>query len=515
MSTRIGRRAREELLRVLRGRYRGSSKSDKAKILDEFIALTGFHRKHGIRLLNAQSVEHDFKRGHGRRIYTEAVREALVVVWEAADRICGKRLRAILPALVDSMERHGHFQLDAEVRRSLGAASASTLDRLLRPIRKGAHPLKRRRRRPKKPSGSVRVRTFADWNDPLPGYLEIDFVEHNGGSTCGSYIYSLVAVDICSGWVESIPLLARSQELVVEALDVIIRQLPFPILGIDSDNDSAFINDTLVEYCRGKHFDFTRSRAFRKNDQAWIEQKNGAVIRRFVGYDRFSGIVAGQALATLYQAVRLYVNYFQPSFKLREKERLAAKVRRYYEKPMTPCERILNHPAISGEVKNALELQRRSVDPVELLHRIRQQQSVLASLAGREASTTGPVRENLEQFMRQLGELWRQGEVRATHRDYPQKSHYWRTRKDPFESAWSTVLLWLHDQPDVTAKELFMRLQGEQPGCYPDGQLRTLQRRVRAWRHVMAKGLVYGEINRPEFLAEITPIGVDKLHTVR
>ena len=118
-------------------------------------------------------------------------------------------------------------------------------------------------------------------------------------------------------------LLARSQELVVEALDVISRQLPIPILGIDSDNDSAFINDTLLDYCRGKNIEFTRSRAYRKNDQAWIEQKNGAVIRRFVGHDRYAGLVAGQALANLYQASLLYVNHFQPSFKLRDKERQA------------------------------------------------------------------------------------------------------------------------------------------------------------------------------------------------
>jgi hypothetical protein len=139
-------------------------------------------------------------------------------------------------------------------------------------------PGKRKRARPKKPSGRVRVRTFADWNDPPPGYLEIDFVEHNGGSTAGAYFHSLVAVDVCSGWAESVPLLARNQKLVVEALDMISRQLPIPVLGIESDNDGAFINGTLLDYSRGKHIEFTRSRAYQKNDQDWVEQKNGAVI---------------------------------------------------------------------------------------------------------------------------------------------------------------------------------------------------------------------------------------------
>ncbi|MFZ2054609.1 MAG: transposase family protein [Candidatus Aminicenantales bacterium] len=515
MSTHISKGTKGELIGALRERYGVSSKLGKTKILDEFKALTGFHRKHAIRLLKSHSVKHEFKRCHGRRIYDEAVREALVVIWEAGDRICGKRLKAVLPALVDAMERHGHLQLDPEVRRCLLVASASTLDRLLQPIRKEAKPDKRKRPRPKKPSGNVRVRTFADWNDPPPGYLEIDFVEHNGGSTAGAYIHSLVAVDVCSGWIESVPLLARSQELVVEALEVIIRQLPFPVLGIDSDNDSAFINDTLLDYCQGKHIEFTRSRAYRKNDQAWIEQKNGAVIRRFVGHDRYTGIVAGQALVTLYQAARLYVNHFQPSFKLREKEKIAAKVRRYYDKPMTPCDRLLSHPAVPSDIKKSLELQGKSVDPLDLLHRIRQQQAGLAVLACRDTSAAGPGRESLEQFMRQLGELWRQGEVRATHRTSPKKAHYWRTRKDPFESVWPDILLWLHDKPDATAKELFERLQEEQPGRFPDVQLRTLQRRVRAWRHVMARGLVYAGLNAPDLSGEVTPIGLDRTPILR
>lgn len=511
MSTKISRSAKEELLKALCERYRVSSKREKSKILDEFKALMGFHRKHAIRLLNGHSADHKATHDYGHRIYDEAVKEALIVVWEAGDRICSKRLKAIMPSLVDAMERYGHLQLDPEVRRRLLAASASTLDRLLQPIRKEAKPGKRKRRRPKKPSGSIRVRTFSDWNEPPPGYLEIDFVEHNGGSTAGAYLYSLVAVDICSGWVESVPLLARSQELAVEALNAISQQLPIPVLGIDSDNDSAFINDTLLGYCQGKNIEFTRSRTYRKNDQAWVEQKNGAVIRRFVGHDRYAGLAAGQALANLYQASRLYVNHFQPSFKLREKEKQGGKVKRHYEKPVTPCERLLNHPAVASGVKENLKLQTTSIDPVELLHRIRQQQAVLAALARRDPSASGPGKESLEQFMKQLGELWRQGEVRATHRISHKEARYWRTRKDPFETVWPDILLWLQDTPDVTAKELFKRLQKKHPGCFSDGQLRTLQRRVRAWRHVMARGLVYAGTNEPDLSEEVAAVGLDRM----
>jgi hypothetical protein len=514
MSQRISRQAQGELVGALRERYEASTKRQKTKILDQFVVLAGFHRKHVIRVLRGEGSCPCPRQGYGRRIYGEAIREALVVLWEAGDRICGKRLKAVLPGLVDAMERHGHLRLDLEVRRCLLQASAATLDKLLRPIRTEAKPHRKNRRRRKRTKGDINIRTFSDWDDPPPGYLEIDFVEHNGGTTAGACVHSLGAVDICSGWVEGVPLLAKSQTLVTEALEAMRRQLPFLILGIDSDNESVFINDTLLAYCQEKKAEFTRSRAYRKNDQAWIEQKNGAVIRHFVGHDRYAGVVAGQVLAGLYQAVRLYVNFFQPSFKLREKEKYGSKVRRYYEKPMTPCERLMAHPAVPPEVKEKLELQRRALDPVALLYRIRERQEALAALTSRENNRLGPGHESLEQFMKQLGELWRQGEVRATHRTSPKKAHWWRTRKDPFEEDWPTVLLWLHDQPDATAKELFQRLQIDKPGRFPDSQLRTLQRRVRAWRSVMAKGLVYANVDASP-IADCPSIALDTVENPR
>ncbi len=254
----------------------------------------------------------------GRRIYDEAVREAAIVVWEASDRICGKRLKAALPHLVESMERHGHLKLDSEVRERLLAASAATLDRLLRPIR-ATVASRRKRRRNLSAGRHIPVRTFADWNRPPPGFLEIDLVAHCGDNMGGSFIYSLVATDVCTGWTEAVLLLAREQSLVGTGLEAIAKQLPFPVLGIDSDNDSVFINETLTQYCIDRGIEFTCSRAYRKNDQAWVEQKNRAVIRRFLGHERFSGQVAGQTIAHLHGAIRLYVNYFQPSFKLMEK----------------------------------------------------------------------------------------------------------------------------------------------------------------------------------------------------
>ena len=166
-------------------------------------------------------------------------------------------------------------------------------------------------------------------------------MSHCGDNMGGSFVYSLVATDVCTGWTEAVPLLAREQSLVVAGLEAIAAQLPFPVLGIDSDNDSVFINDTLTQYCTNRGIEFTRSRAYRKNDQAWVEQKNGAVIRRFLGHERYSGQVAGQTIAHLHGAMRLYVNYFQPSFKLVEKTRHGSALVKCYSPPATPCDRVI------------------------------------------------------------------------------------------------------------------------------------------------------------------------------
>jgi hypothetical protein len=488
MHTTIGKQTRTELLDALRQRYRLASKHDKAKILDEFVAVAGCHRKHAIRLLSGTRPAASATPA-ARRTYDEAVREALIVLWEAADRICGKRLKAVLPDLVASLERHGHLALDPAVRRRLLAASAATLDRLLAPVR-GTMPGRKKRKRPTKPSQQVPVRTFADWKEPSPGYLEIDFVAHGGSSMQGTFLWSLVATDVCSGWTEAVPLLAREQSLVTEGLTLLRRQFPVPVRGIDSDNDSAFINDTLLAYCREHRLEFTRSRAYQKNDQAWIEQKNGAVVRRIVGYDRLAGVVAGQCLAGLFQAVRLYVNHFQPSFKLKSKTREGARVKKVYHPAATPCARLLGHAAVAEAVKERLRSEASRLDPLDLLHRIREGQAALAALGSGELGS-GPGRESLEQFLSKLPELWRQGEARPTHRSVPAKPRTWRTRKDPFEAVWPEILLWLQADPDATAKSLFERLDRESPGRFPPGQLRTLQRRLREWRRVMARKLVY------------------------
>ncbi|MEE9567208.1 MAG: transposase, partial [Desulfobacteria bacterium] len=295
-----------------------------------------------------------------------------------------------------------------------------------------------------------------------------------------------------SGWTECVALVAREQTLVVEALEALQPQLPIPLLGIDTDNDGAFINESLIKYCESHDVEFTRSRAYLKNDQAWIEQKNGAVVRRFVGHQRLKGILAAQVLGRLHRLTRLYVNFFQPSFKLRHKTREGAKVRKSYFPPATPCDRLLKNEKVSEEAKERLREQKASLDPVQLLHTIRELQATLAALASSNGYENGatPESKSLAEFLKQLPRLWKDGEVRPTHRKAPSSPRNWRTRVDPFESVWPELLDWLQRDPDTTAKDLFQRLRTKYPGTYKDGQLRTLQRRVRGWRRAMARELI-------------------------
>lgn len=500
----ISKETRRELVSALRERYRLADRQAKGRILDEFVEVSGFHRKHALRLFRMKASSASKETPVGRRVYDEATRQALIVLWEAADRICGKRLKAILPSLLTAMEKHGHLKLDVEVRRRVESASAATIDRLLRSVRKTAGS--RRRKRPgKRMIREIPIKTSHDWHDPQPGYLEIDFVVHSGGSMAGEYVHSLVATDVCSGWTEAVPLIAREQSLVVEGLRRIRTRMPMTVLGIDCDNDGAFINETLASYCREERIALTRSRVHHKNDQAWIEQKNGAVIRRMVGHERLSGIVAGQALAQLLEAVRLYVNFFQPSFKLRERVRDGARIKKFYHSPATPCDRLLAHPAVARQIKESLSAQRPLLDPVGLLHRIRRGQSAIAALSKGDPAD-GPVQDDLREFLSQLPDLWRSGEVRPTHRKGPAKERHWRTRKDPFALVWPDILLWLQADPDCTAKSLLHRLVEKHPEREYQKNFRTLQRRIGEWRSTMARSLMLpGTADRHGFTAVSSP----------
>jgi hypothetical protein len=494
---------RRELIEAVVARYRAAGRNEKKKILDEFVQVTGFHRKHAIRALKRSRQEAREPRQRAR-IYNEAVREALTIVWEASDRICGKRLRQVIAGLIDAMERHGHLKLDAAVRESLLAMSAATMDRLLATVRGTAKQGRRRTMINTPLRKSIAVRTFGDWNDPAPGFFEMDMVVHCGKSLVGSYLHSLVLTDIASGWTEAMAMVVREQTLVTESVSEVRRKLPFPVRGLDVDNDSAFINDTLVGYCRDNKIELTRCRAYKKNDQAWIEQKNGAVIRRMVGYGRLEGAQTAAVLNRLFAAARLFVNFFQPSFKLISKTREGAKVIKKYHPPATPCERLLERKDVSDQCKEQLRQTLAALDPVRLLREIREAQRLLAQLeVGVANAETAPTTPELSGFVASLSTVWRDGEVRPTHRKRTTGPRSYRTRVDPFESVWPRIQRWLNEQPDATAKTLFQRLQDETPMPFAPGQLRTLQRRVKEWRTAIARRLVLGAGDEGEVLATV------------
>ena len=509
MST-ISPGTRQELVTAVADRYRQSTAAEKRLILDEFVALTGYHRKHAVRVLNGSAITPRARRGR-RCVYDAAVTEGLIVLWEASDRMCGKRLKALLPTLVPALEHHGHLSLDPAVRERLLAVSAATIDRRLASAR-AVTAVQRRRRRSALNGlrGSVPVRTFGDWKDPAPGFVEADLVAHCGGTLSGSFVWSLVLTDIASGWTECVPLLVREARLVVDALDHLRGALPFPLRGIDTDNGSEFVNEVLVAFCREQGIEFTRSRPYRKNDQAWVEQKNGAVVRRMVGYGRLEGVPAAEALARLYSAARLFVNVFQPSFKLAEKTRHGGRVRKRYHAPETPCARLLASDAIPVATKDRLRAVLGTVDPLALLDEIRAVQHHLAALAAGATVHPMPERDaDLDGFLRSLALAWRAGEVRPTHRARQRPPRHWRTRQDPFETSWPRIVQWLETEPHRTAKELFDRLCREQPGVFLPGQLRTLQRRVRDWRRLAARRLLFADPTASPRNAFGLPIAID------
>lgn len=510
MERRLGMATRKEMIAAVGQRYRAASKVEKSRILDEFTELVPYHRKHAIRVLSG--VRRDpIARSARKRLYDEAVRQALVILWEAADRVCGKRLKALIPTLVDAMQRHGHLCLDAAVRARLLSVSAATIDRVLGPMRE---PIDGQRRRRTGVGAAIRrsiaVRTFADWGDPSPGFFEVDMVEHCGGpKTDGNYVHTLVLTDIASGWTECVAMPVRDQYLVVQALAKVAAELPFAMRGVDTDNDSAFMTDTLFNYCKQHGLEQTRSRAYKKNDQAWVEQKNGAIVRRLVGYGRLSGRAETHALAQLYAVSRRYVNFFQPSFKLKSKTRDGARVHKTYHPPMTPCDRLLSLPGVTEPTKAALREQFAALDPVALLQQIRAAQQTLAELSASATHVSpAPVPvADVATFLQSLSTAWRDGEVRPTHRNKPGPTRWWRTRADPFEHVWPLVEQWLETDSTATAKSMMQRLATMLPDTYAgQAQLRTLQRRVKQWHSERAKELLFARLgSTSSLLPNATP----------
>ncbi|MCK1704102.1 DDE-type integrase/transposase/recombinase [Bradyrhizobium sp. 146] len=278
MAGKISMGARREVVSAVMERYRSAKRAEKGRILDELCATTGWHRKHAVRALRRRAtvgpgaVEAPRER---KRRYGATIKDAMTALWEASDRVCGKRLMMI-PTLLPALEQHGRLRLGQADRDCVLSISPATIDRLLVDVKVAASGGRRRRagfysaiRR------EVPIRTFNDWNSPPPGFCEVDMVAHGGTSVAGSFIQTLTMVDVATGWTECLPLVTREGSLVVEAINRAQTLFPWLLRGVDFDNDSAFMNDVVVPWCREQKLEVTRSRAYKKNDQAFVEQKNG------------------------------------------------------------------------------------------------------------------------------------------------------------------------------------------------------------------------------------------------
>jgi hypothetical protein len=385
--------SKRELLTTVSPRYVTASGADKQRILDEFVATTGYHRKYALTLLRHPPPprRQPITRPRQRR-YTPVVQRALVRFWEITGRMCSKRLVPGLPALIDALERHDELTLDAQTRNLLLALSPATADRLLAPARRTALP---RGRTTTKPGSLLRhhipIRTFADWDDDRPGFLEIDLVAHGGERSDGEYLHSLVLTDIATHWTECIALRNRGEQAVSAAIAHARTLIPVPVLGLDSDNGSEFINHLLYRYCERERITFTRCRPYKKNDQCHVEQKNDSIVRQIVGYDRYEGEEAYDALSALYLPVRWQTNYFQPSVRLISKLREGSKVTKRYDVAQTPYQRMLTAPEVTDDVKARLGDAYRLLNPAAIHRELTGGQQRLWRLAGvritREATT--------------------------------------------------------------------------------------------------------------------------------
>jgi len=363
----MSQRSKREMIEAIRPRYLKANKTGKAQILDEFIATTGYHRKYAIRVLKHGSKPKGLKKPGRRKIYQGEVVNALEQVWEIYGRICSKRLHPFLPEGVLVLERCHELSLSPEVKQLLLSMSRATIDRCLKKAR-FTHP--QHGLSTTKPGSllkkAIPIRTFTPWEDEQPGFLEIDLVAHCGQTTEGTYLNTLTATDIATGWTECLALPNKTQFAVSQAIGELRRSLPFPLLGLDSDNGSEFINDTLYRYCLSEKITFTRSRPYQKNDQAHVEQKNWSVVRHTVGYDRMESPEELSLLTSIYSDLRLYINFFQPVLKLVAKERVDRKTIHTYDQAMTPFRRVLALDSQPVEVKARLTDQYLHLNPVTL-----------------------------------------------------------------------------------------------------------------------------------------------------
>jgi hypothetical protein len=395
---RLTMKQRQAVTAVTVQRYRQGSKKVKQQILDEFCQTTGYCRgyarfvlrNHGrqVWLRGKRVIVGDARKRQPRlkpRLYDDQVVKELIKLWELLNYLCGKRLVAIMPELIAKLEQFGELRLAVSTKEKLLRISAASIDRLLQPERR-KHQL--RGRSHTKPGTLLKhqipIRTFAEWNEQQPGFAEIDLVAHDGGLALGDYCQTLDLTDVCTSWTETEAVPNKAQVWVFEAIQTIRQRLPFPLLGLDSDNGSEFINHDLLRYCQQQRITFTRARPYRKNDNCYVEQKNYSVVRQTVGYQRFDTAAELMVLKQLYATLRLYTNFFQPTMKLKSKERFGSRVQKSYYAPQTPFQRVLAAAEVTAADKKKLKRQYQNLNPAALKRELDKYRKELFRLAAKK-----------------------------------------------------------------------------------------------------------------------------------
>jgi hypothetical protein len=377
MNTKMSQITRQEVLVAKRDRYARAGKEHKTKIINELVELFGYHRKAAIRALQLRPViAAPFVLGRPKEYDPDQLRPPLKAIWLAALQPCGVRLKACLPDWLPAYEAD-HRRLNADVRQALLAASRATLDRLLIPAR-----IEHRRRATTRPGTLLRhqipIRT--EWAENQAGFLEMDTVALCGGTLDDRHGWMFDAVDIHTTWNEMRALPNRSEAATLLQIRDVEASLPFPLCGLDSDNGGEFINHHLVKHLHGreKPVAFTRSRPYRKNDQAHIEQKNYTQVRLWFGYERYDNPAVVPLINALCKGeLNWLLNGFLPTMKLKRKERVGSKVVRTYGETMTPLSRVLACPEVTAETKQRLRAQKQTLNPFALTREVERQMKVI------------------------------------------------------------------------------------------------------------------------------------------